>query len=165
MLLVDCYNLLHAPMPEALAGLEEVRLCRLLACSQYRRRPMVVVCDGVVKPQGPVESPVAEVELIYAGSERSADDLIISEIDRYSAPRYLTVVSNDRQIRKAARRRRAKLCSCQQMIHHLVQIMSCAAPSEHAHKPIGEELSDDEAHRWAKEFGLDPHKPFDGQLQ
>jgi len=102
-LLVDCYNVLHVTMPPPLAGLDEGGLCRaIVAAGLHRDGTAVVVADGRPKPLGETASPVAGVELIYAGAERTADDVIIERIGADSAPRRLTVVTNDREIVRAA---------------------------------------------------------------
>jgi predicted RNA-binding protein with PIN domain len=159
-LLVDCYNLLHASMPPSLAGLDEAWLCRLLAVSRPAEGRIVVICDGLVKPAGPQRSPIAAVQLVYSGKERSADDLIIDSINRDTAPRRLTVVSNDRKIQNAARRRRARLCTCAQMIHELAGTIGAPALPQDSSKPIAESLTDTQVRQWLKTFGLDSDAPI-----
>jgi predicted RNA-binding protein with PIN domain len=152
MLLIDCYNLIHAPMPAALAGLDESRLCRLLAGSAYREGRIVVVCDGVVKPGGPAFSPVPEVEIVYSGPGRSADAVIEQMVDQDSAPRRVSVVSDDRQVRKAARRRRCRILSCQDLAHELVSVLAARASTSGAGKPDASGLSGAEVDRWVETF-------------
>ena len=159
VLLIDCYNLLHAPMPVSLAGLDETWLCRLLARSRYASGRIVVVCDGTAKPGGPAGSAALNVDLVFSGPTRSADDVIIGLIERDSAPRSLTVVSNDRQIQKAARRRRARLCTCDQMIHELLH--DDGDDADEAGKPTQGKLSDDQVGYWSAQFGIDPRTPID----
>ena len=161
-LIIDGNNLLHAPMPPALAGLDEARLCRLLADGPWRRRRMVVVCDGAPGPLQQVESPDAAVEIVYSGPNRSADDVIIKMIDSDSAPRRLVVVSNDRQIQRAARRRRAKVSTCEQFIRQLAA-MANAAAAEPAkpRKPRRPGLSETDVDEWLELFGLDGDQPLD----
>ena len=121
-LLIDCYNVLCTTMPASLAGLDEARLCQLLLRAPWSRGGVTVVCDGVPKPTSPHPDAVLPIQLLYAGSGRSADDLIIDSISTDSAPRSLRVVSNDRQIKKAARRRRCRVMSCERFIEHLAKI-------------------------------------------
>lgn len=160
-LIVDCYNLLHTTMPPVLAGLEEASLCRLLARSVWRGRRMVVVCDGAPKPLGVMESPVDEVELIYAGIARSADDVIVDLINESTSPRRLTVVSSDREIQKAARRRRAHAVSSDSFINELLKMLSSPAQGPPpANKPaMPPKLSENEVDRWLNHFGIDPNAP------
>jgi predicted RNA-binding protein with PIN domain len=158
-LIVDCYNVLHATMPPSLAGLDEARLCLLLADSPWARQRMVVVCDGVVKPGGPATSPQPGVELIYSGPGRSADEVIIRLIDADSAPRRLTVVSDDRELRKAARRRRARDMEAARFIQVLASVLGRRGKGRPGGGGAGKltpaTLSASEVEAWLKEFGLE----------
>ncbi|MEM8758156.1 MAG: NYN domain-containing protein [Planctomycetota bacterium] len=122
MLLVDAYNVLHAPgaaslLPdEADAG----ELASLVAVSRWRRRGPLLVCDGGPRPGGlgPAARTVAEfryeverVQILFAGPGRDADSLIETLIDRNTAPARLEVVSSDRRLIRAAKRRRARSIS------------------------------------------------------
>ncbi|MEO1236393.1 MAG: NYN domain-containing protein [Planctomycetota bacterium] len=155
-LVVDCYNVLHATMPPMLAGLDEGGLCRALGRTDWARRgPVTVVADGRPKPLRAEVSPVAEVELVFAGSHRSADDLIVELINRDSAPRRLTVVSSDRAIRAAARRRRARDLSSEDFIDRLVHQLRRhrAGPPPSARPDFGP-LPPELVERWRKHFGI-----------
>jgi predicted RNA-binding protein with PIN domain len=155
-LIVDCYNVTHATMPPMLAGLDEAGLCRALARSRWAGRPITVVADGRPKPLGVTESPVAEVDLVYAGSSRSADDLIIRLIDQHSAPKRLTVVSSDRQIRAAARRRRARDLPSDQFIDKLAhQLRQAHAAPPRPGRPSVAPLPPELVERWKDVFGID----------
>lgn len=149
-LVIDGYNLLHAPMPPSLAGLEEDRLCRLLARGPWRGR-VVVVCDGQPKPFAPA-SPVPEVELLYSGG-RSADEVIEELIARDTAPRRLTVVSTDRQVQKAAKRRRCAAMTSEQFVTILTRLAATATPAR-PDRPVIDKLPRDEVQRWLDEFGI-----------
>ena len=157
-LFIDCYNLLHADMPPSLAGLEEDGLCRLLAASPWAGDRIVVVCDGVVKPGTPRVSPVSQVELIYSGKDRTADDVIIQMVVAYSAPRSMYVVTDDREIRAAVRRRKAQVISTGSFIRALATTPpSSSRPSPVArHRPT---LPAGEVNAWLEEFGIDPNAP------
>lgn len=153
---IDAYNLLHAPMPAVLAGLDEVSLCQTLSRSELAGQRLVVVCDGSVKPGGPDVSPTPEVELIYSGPKRSADSVLIELIEKDSAPRRLVVVSDDREIQKAARRRRAKVMTCSA----LIAVLARRTPSEAPGRPT-RQLTRDEVDGWLDEFDLDGDQPID----
>lgn len=159
-LLIDCYNVLHTTMPSSLAGLDEAGLCRALDRSGFAGDRIAVVCDGRVKPQGPEVSPVAGIELIYSGTGRTADQVIIDLIDRDTAPRRLIVVSSDREIQKAARRRRAKVLSSSQFIGVLARPGSEADRSARPTVSLGA----DQVEAWLEEFGLDGDEPIGPHL-
>lgn len=162
-LIIDCYNVLHTTMPPMLAGLGEAGLCHALARTTWASAGgglggITVVADGRPKPLGVVESPVAVVDLVYAGSHRSADDLIIDLINAYSAPRRLTVVSSDRVIRAAARRRRARDMSSDDFIDKLChQLRKHAVGPPPVSRPNVAPLPPELVHRWKRAFGFEDH--------
>jgi uncharacterized protein len=159
MLLIDCYNLLHAPMPPCLAGLEENRLCRLLPRGPWHRQRMVVVCDGGPKPGLPVASPIPAVELLYAGKGCSADDLIQAMIQQHHTPRRVTLVTSDRELQKLARRRKSVVISSEDFVQILAALAANAAPGnlEDAEPPRGQSpLPPSAVEAWLQTFGLTP---------
>jgi len=156
-ILIDCYNVLHAHKPVSLAGLGEASLCALLAASPWARGGVTVVCDGRPKPHSPNPGEVGAVELLFSGAGRSADDVIIELIQKDSAPRRLTVVSSDRQIRKAARRRRARDLSSEEFLSRLAKAArSSGTGGPPPSKPDTGPLSGDQVDRWLDAFGIDP---------
>jgi len=167
VLIIDCYNVLHTPMPPMLAGLDEAGLCRALARTSWVRRTggVVVVADGKPKPlpgdqTGAVleQSPVAEVELRWSGPGRSADSVIIEMVHAHSAPRRVTVVSTDREVRAKARRRRCRVWTSEQFIHKLVeQLRQGGGEGSADQRPTvpPEGLSDAEVKAWLEAFGLE----------
>lgn len=155
-LIIDCYNLLHASKPAMFAALDERGLCTSLARSAWRDGGITVVCDGQPKPLGLLESPVPQVTLIYSGSHRTADAVIIDHIATSSAPRRLVVVSSDHEIRQAARRRRAKSWSSEYFLGRLAADLGQTglAPPPGQDKPAAEHLPPSEVSRWLDEFGF-----------
>ena len=157
-LIVDCYNVLHVSMPPVLAGLDEGRLCEALSRSPWAESPITVVADGRPKPLRASESPAAGVELIFAGSHRSADELIIQQIRHDSAPRRLTVVSSDREIRAAARRRRARDLSSEDFVEKLARyVQRRGIPRPVSARPAVDPLPPELVQRWKRAFGFRPH--------
>ncbi len=146
-------------MPQSLAGLDEARLCRLLAAGPWRGQRMVVVCDGAAHPMRLAVSPTDAVELVLSGVHRSADDVIIELISGDSAPRLLTVVSSDRQIRKAARRRRARTITSEQFVDYLLEMLTASrranAMPGRDHKRTTQPLNEKEVEQWLKTFGVE----------
>lgn len=159
-LIIDCNNLMHTAMPAMLAGLDEEQLCKLLARSPWAPGGIIVVCDGHPRPLGLTESPAAEVELIYSGTNRTADDVIISHINAHTAPRRLIVVSSDNEIRRAARRRRCSSWTCDYFIHRLCASLQRAGktPPTRPGKPSHIELDEHSVDAWLREFGYAPPK-------
>ncbi len=87
---------------------------------------------------------------------RPADEVIIEHIRANSAPRRLTVVSTDREIRQAARRRRCKSVTSQDfavLLEKLTEAPTQRRPSEPPEKTHG--LSGKHVDEWMKEFGFE----------
>lgn len=105
-MLVDGYNVLWHPMPVTLAGLDEAGLAQLLSRGAFARDRVTIVFDGQPKGIDASEAAAARATVLFSGPGKSADDMIIDRIAADSAPRRLVVVSDDREIQKAARRRR-----------------------------------------------------------
>ena len=122
----------------------------------FRSERVCVVFDG------PAPRPFSEppedmtVEAIFA-APASADDVILDEIDANSAPRRLTVVSTDRELRRAARRRRCKGVTSEDFADELLHAANRPEPTgprEPAGKHSGR-LSPEETKAWLREFGLE----------
>lgn len=122
MVIVDTYNLLHAALGPAGGGRDfgVAGLARLILQSRYRRRPVRLVCDGRRGPDDRVEAPLGAVEIVYAGPGKEADAVIERFIRDSNAPRRLTVVSSDRRIVRAARKRRAETLASERFLAHLL---------------------------------------------
>ncbi|MEO0513556.1 MAG: NYN domain-containing protein [Planctomycetota bacterium] len=120
MLLIDAYNVLHTVgvLPRDLAGLEVEDLAELIAAGRYRGRRVLLVCDGSPRPRGLREGFTKrasdrwaigghqELQIVFTGPESDADTFIEKYIEAETAPKRLLVVSSDRRIQKAGRRRR-----------------------------------------------------------
>jgi len=139
MLLVDAYNVLHVTgvLPPDLAGLEVQGLARLILRSRYRQTKAVLVCDGIVADAA--QSPsAAPVEIRYAGAGKSADSFIMARILSSSAPRRLTVVTSDREIQRAARRRDSRVVESAEFLGQLVlDLSSWREARESSHRSLG----------------------------
>jgi len=159
-LLVDCYNVLHAEKPPRLAGLTTAWLCRALARSRWAGEPMVVVCDGRASPLELTASPVAAVELVYSGADRTADRVIMDHIAGDTAPRRLMVVSSDHEIQQAARRRRARYLTSESFLHTLAKHLNePASTGREPGKPDPGDLSRAEIDAWLQHFGYQTSEP------
>jgi len=164
VLLIDAYNLLHQPMPPALAGLDKVRLCQLLARTTWVHEGVRVICDGQPGPLDVQESPVPLVELLFSGARQKADDVIMRMVEKSTSPRQITVVSDDREIRQAARRRRCTCWGTGQFIHELLRQLRQAGASMDD-KPSPDKLQKDDVEHWLRTFGYDPPASHDTEDQ
>lgn len=123
VIIIDGYNLMHHLLPARITaapgGLErgrQVVLARVSALvdSPLRQRTVVVFDAGEMSPDGgrTGEQPPGGVLARFAAGYAEADELIEEMIQRHSAPRSLTVVSGDRRLIRAARRRGARALDC-----------------------------------------------------
>lgn len=167
-LIVDAYNVLHVEgiLPPEIAGPDTLALARLVAESRYGGRGCWLVCDGAPpgsrRSGGMIRQPargVERVEIVYAGPNRDADSLIERHIAQDSAPRQLLVVSSDRRILTAARKRRCAAMPSEAFLSHLAH--------DHKHPRAGAVYPDFaldvpldpvETKRWRERLGV---KDFD----
>ncbi len=147
-LLIDAYNVLHCTheLPSRYAMISVTDLCRLIEQSRWADEPAAVVCDGVPKPnEGLYDGPV---ELVYSGGASDADSVIERRIEASDVPRALVVVSNDRRIIRAARRRRCRQMSSEQFLRLLI---TQRRPQATDPKPTAIGTTE----QWLAEFDLD----------
>lgn len=116
----------------------------------------MVVFDGGPPPE-PAAEPAADdrIEVHYSG-RRNADEIIAEHIAANTAPRRLTVVSTDHEIRRAARRRRCKTQSSEEFAAGLMRAMDRPRkprPAEPPEKRLG--LTAEQTEAWLKELQLD----------
>jgi hypothetical protein len=165
--LIDGYNLLHAmgllvgrTGPH---GLEKARLGLLgLLHGSYGpdAASVTVVFDASRAPPGIApEQDYQGIQVRFA-LRQEADDLIEELIRQDSAPRQLTVVSDDRRVQQAARRRRCPIAGCLDYLDQLPRLrrQNVSQGEESSGKPDG--VSGAEAERWLQEFSDladDPH--------
>jgi predicted RNA-binding protein with PIN domain len=159
--LIDGYNLLHAVWPG------EGRHLRAQAWPRFRRRlldrllnrygtaagDVTVVFDASRSPEAaPARDDSRGVHVLFAVGYPAADDLIEELIRTDSAPSRLTVVSDDRRVRDAARRRGCSVAGCLDYFESVAHPPPPEPPAEESpQKP--ETVSPDEVARWLREFG------------
>ncbi len=152
-LLIDGNNLLHALLKR---GVEVGRggLVTMLAKLASPKQHIRVVFDG---PE-PDEGARLQMQLPYLAAEFSgrqkADAIIVRRIAEESAPRRLTVVSTDHEIRQAARRRDCPTLASEEFAPHVLHAPppggDLAEPPEKTQGTSGEQTQ-----QWLREFGLD----------
>jgi predicted RNA-binding protein with PIN domain len=158
--LIDGYNLLHAmgllKSPAGPRSLEKARLGLLgLLASTYEQDPsaVTVVFDAAEAPANvPDEYEHRGIRVRFAVHEEQADELIEKLIQHHSAPRQLTVVSDDHRIQQAARRRHCNPLGCGEYLDSLYRQrrQNRQQPSHSAGKPQG--ISESDRQHWLREF-------------
>ena len=155
--IVDGYNLLYAAsdVRAEQADVERELLCRYLqAYAKRSGQRVTVVFDGTAGPNARTGDVFAGLEVVFAGPGRDADSVIVAMIEDSTSPRELMVVSSDRRITLAARRRRATVMRS----HDFARLMSAVLrrrvrrrgePREKQHG-----LSSEQIEYWLRQFGL-----------
>ncbi len=158
MLLVDAYNVLHVTgvLPPELAGLEAPDLADLIAASRWGRHQVVVMCDGT-KPRNVRAAERGQVRVSYAGGGASADAAIERMLNESTHPRRITVVSNDREVQRSARRRGARVLGAEAFLRQLAQDAAAAPRGTRAvAKRDPGPLTARQVDAWLRYFGIDP---------
>jgi predicted RNA-binding protein with PIN domain len=158
MLLVDAYNVLHVTgvLPPELSGLEAPDLADLVAASRWGRHQAVLVCDGT-KPKDVRAAERGSVRVTYAGGGVSADSAIARLLEESSHPRRITVVTNDREVQRAARRRGARVLASEAFLR---QLALDAARAPRGRRAVSRRdpgaLTERQVDAWLKYFGIGP---------
>jgi uncharacterized protein len=163
-LLIDGYNLLHAAGIIARGigpgTLERARLALLnfLAASlDPQDIPRTTVVFDAYDPPGGLPRTLDHrgITVRFAEKGHSADELIVELIRLDSAPRSLAVVSSDHEIKRAARRRRAKAVDSDvwyaELLRERRQRIEAAAADAPARPPVP--LLEEDINFWLRQFG------------
>mgnify|MGYP000580743778 CR=1 FL=1 len=119
------------------------------------RKVMCLVFDGPA-PYGPLAKQFEDdyIDVKFAPAS-TADKIILEYISTDSAPRLLTVVSTDHEIRTAAKRRRCKSKSSEEFARILLRMLQKPprhTPAEPPEKRIG--LTPEQARAWLKDLNI-----------
>jgi predicted RNA-binding protein with PIN domain len=155
-ILIDGHNLLHAikAMTEGQV-LSEIQLCAFV--SRYLRQTKQrgeIIFDG----RGPLDKSglmgTTNLEVLFSGSTTDADTVIESRIKASTAPKRLTVVSNDHRLIKAARARKAVVITADDFWEKVYKKLSRKRRlPEPSAKRTG--ITEGETEFWLKLFKLD----------
>jgi len=155
-ILIDGHNLLYAvkAMTEGQV-FSEVQLCSLISgyLRQTKQRGEVIF-DG----RGPLDKSgllgTTNLEVSFSGSATDADTVIEDRIRESTAPKRLTVVSNDHRLIKAAKARKAAAVTADDFWEKVFKKLSRKRrPPEPAAKRTG--ITEGETDFWLKFFKLD----------
>ncbi len=167
--LIDGYNLLHAMGVlhgrVGPTGLEKARL-RLLgllsgAYGAEASSVSVIFDAAAAPPEATLEQEYHGVHVSFATGPEQADGLIEDLIQHASAPKNLTVVSDDHRIQQAARHRDCVVQGCDAYMQWLERHRKeqKTQSSDLSAKP--QAVSGEEARRWLDEFAeLDSDPDF-----
>ncbi|NLX12360.1 MAG: NYN domain-containing protein [Phycisphaerales bacterium] len=158
--IIDGYNLLRgAASWGPVKSLGQLNLCELLGrWSVISGHKVTIIFDGGEPPSGyGRQLQMTGIRVLYSGAGRSADELLIDEIRRCSAPRRLSVVSADREIRAAARRRRCREVDPEAFFASMCSRLAASKQHEiRTNEPDTKRrgLDEGDLHFWLTEFGL-----------
>jgi predicted RNA-binding protein with PIN domain len=155
-ILIDGHNLLHAvkAMTEG-ETFDEAQLCTFINgyLRQTKQRGEIIF-DG----RGPLDKSglagTDNLEILFSGSSDDADSIIEDRIEASTAPKWLTVVSNDHRLIKAAEARKAAVITADDFWEKIVkQLSRKRRPPEPQGKRQG--ITEGETDFWLKFFKLD----------
>lgn len=159
-LIIDAYNVLHkwrsGPMPEGPRELNA--LAQMIERSRFNAATTDIVCDGATIPGCATTSKT--IHFRFAGPGKDADTLIESMVLQHKGPT-LHVVSSDRRVQKAARKRRGVAHTSDAFLATLVRdagSRSVANPASRLPKPefaLNLPLHPVLINQWKNEFDID----------
>ncbi len=157
MYIIDGHNLLwsvHKVQPDQ-GEIDEIKLCRMI--SEYLKLSGdsgQIVFDGIGPPEKETFNYIAALEVFFSGTNTDADTVIKRKIEADSAPKRLIVVSTDRQVRDAARSRKATSIKSEQFWAGLLtQLSKRRKFKEPNEKQQG--LDDAQTKRWLDYFDIE----------
>jgi predicted RNA-binding protein with PIN domain len=101
------------------------------------------------------DSQVNGFRVIFAANHDEADALIEELIAQHSAPKSLTVVSDDNRLQTAARRRKATPMACEAWLERLGSLAERQSTGANAETPKDQAIRQLEQTDWLAEFQLD----------
>ena len=157
MYLIDGHNLLRSvqQLDEELWDLTDVRLCEMLdRCLARCGRQGRIIFDGVGPPNKGAFDAMRHLEVFFSGRGVETDAVIEDRLESDPAAAKLTVVSNDRRLRRAALAARASVMRCEAFWDYVERQLSRKSPPK---EPPGKRqgLSEGETERWLDIFDLD----------
>ena len=163
--LIDGHNLI-AKLPDLSLGEEhdefELALRLKSWASANRKRQVTVVFDRGL-PGGMARMlSNRDVTVIFAPQGQTADALLIARIKQVKHPPEYTLVSSDRQIIAAAKKRKMRHLLSEEFVGRLgydERLIVKSEPEEVAEKPDVDSLSEAEVNEWLDLFGPVPERP------
>ena len=164
--LIDGNNLLYAALEiEPERPPSRSTICLLLG--QWARKTgerVSIVFDGPAPSQGQVDQiSDPSVDVRFSGAGVKADETLEGLINANSAARLLMVVSTDREVRQAARRRKAKTCRSDDFWGEVLRELARPTPKplEPPEKQTG--LSPEQTEGWLRKLNWPESQPESGR--
>jgi predicted RNA-binding protein with PIN domain len=169
--LIDGYNVMHvAGVIDSKMSRERFRKARKRFLDHLASQlgdlaaETTIVFDANKPPTDfPVESNYRRISVIFALSDPSADARIERILARHSTPKALTVVSNDREVRQSATRRKARALKADEFLDRLPTLAYQRRPPMNVPDPeavrTAPALDDAERAYWEEIFGAADEEP------
>ena len=155
ILLIDGYNLLRTIQRDIDPAGGEAQMCRLISSYLSRKRDTgKIVFDGIGPPDKTSLRDIQNLEVIFSGSHE-ADDIIEQLILENTAPKRLIVVSSDRRVKAAAKKRKATAIKSDDYWMQLTKFLEKKQFKSPEPPAKRNGISENETDRWLEEFGLD----------
>jgi len=154
--LIDGYNLLGTvrKADEQYAAMNEAGLCALLV--EYLRRMRHegrIYFDGTGPRDKAGLLALGNLEVIFTGPGVEADHRIAEEIEQSSAPKFLAVISSDREVRASAEKRKSAAIRSEDFWTTMVKTLERKKRIREP-KAKREGLTEGETDEWMRLFGL-----------
>ncbi len=157
MLVIDGYNLIrrnqsafrHLPDLEA----QRSHLLKILhSAPNIARKKILVVFDGSDLAERGRKIHFRNIQVIFSGHHRSADQVIQEFIRQRAAREEMEVVTSDREIQRTARDHGVKIWEADRFWQHLHRSEEGDSQESEPSRYPDRELSDQEVQDWLKLF-------------
>jgi len=156
-IIIDGYNLLWSiqKSDQESDPISDVQMCHFIG----RYLKLIgddgqIVFDGTGPPEKSGFDNISNLEVFFTGIAADADTVIEDKILANTSPKRLTVISNDRRLKDAARSRKSKALKCEVFWTSVVRQLNRKSSAK---EPTGKRkgLSTGETEQWLKFFDLE----------
>lgn len=155
--IIDGYNVLRAieKLSEEFEPISDLRMCQQI--SRFLKslsEKGEIVFDGIGPPQKAGFNYLGDLEVIFSGTNTDADTVIEQKIAASTDPRRLVIVSSDRQIRLAARSKKADVIKS---VDFWREVQKQLSRKRGIKEPDGKRkgINEAETERWMDIFDID----------
>ncbi len=158
MIIIDGHNLLHSIVKrsEEFETLSDVQLCRVLSkFLKLTGENGEIIFDGTGPRDKSGFDNLPNLEVFFAGLGTDADTVIEEKIKLSTAPKLLMIVSSDRRLKDAGRRRKATVIKSEDFWE---QVQKQIKKKRKINKePPGKRggITEAETNQWLRFFGLE----------
>jgi predicted RNA-binding protein with PIN domain len=161
-IIIDGYNLIKTvpdfPSSNISLSFQRDHLVKILQSSpQIRSSKITVVFDGIQETKTKIKG---QLDIIYSGSNKKADDIIQGKIREYKNPEKLLIISSDNDIQLTAKSHGARVMASKLFWDKIHQYSGKKISISSHQFDTDRELTDKEIQKWLKIF-RDKNSPQD----